>query len=577
LIRAIQRAVDGTIEGIDFTHVLSLDLKNAFNTLDRGDLAKAIKRFSPGLCKMAKWAYNEPSQLVLSGQGGDRHILRSAQGVRQGDPLGPLLFSIGIRSVLEDLGVYLGPDCVVLAYLDDVYILSKSADTLDEVKEFFNDAGLSLKLNAAKSYTTSIAFLREHGLEVLGSCIGPRHARQDFLLKKIEKQEERLEKLVDLPHQHALLVLTKCMQQDLRHLQRCLVSDDLTELWQRLDQAIWKAALRIRGSREEAGLDTSDLDKAIMSLPARDGGLGLLSHAQCAPLAFAAAAETSDHLLAPLLGPAPSAPRLTDSDNPDSIAPQKVRCAELFKTNRNNLLATLDAQQSKTIIESASGLGRKWLSVIPYYQGLRLTDFAVSAGLHLRTLHPGSNIVCSLCASENAPGHAEVCVGRKRWITARHEQVKRAIASALGRIQGVRVTVEPSIGTTTRRNDIRVTGSNDSGLSNHEYDVTIVSLATRDSVATRLPPSLQPTTPAEQSHALITKFLNTIAAKKVLRLPGNNVPFSPLVFTVGGMMEATTTKCLKTWQESMSASAFKALCNQLSLVLLRARAKTFVL
>jgi hypothetical protein len=114
------------------------------------------------------------------------------------------------------------------------------------------------------------------------------------------------------------------------------------------------------------------------------------------------------------LCPAPSPLRLTDSDNPDSIAPQKVRCAELFKTNRNNLLATLDAQQSKTMIESASGLGRKWLSVIPYYQGLRLTDFEVSAGLHLHTLHPGSSIVCSLCASENAPGHAEVCVGRKR-------------------------------------------------------------------------------------------------------------------------------------------------------------------
>ncbi|KAI5448736.1 hypothetical protein NCC49_001503, partial [Naganishia albida] len=151
------------------------------------------------------------------------------------------------------------------------------------------------------------------------------------------------------------------------------------------------------------------------------------------------------------------------------------------------------------------------------------------------------------------------------------------IASSLNRIQGVRVEVEPSIGATNRRNDIRVTGSNDSGLPNHEYDVTIVSLFTRDSSETRLLPSLQPTSPSEKSHALITKFLNTVAAKKVNRLPANNVPFSPLVFTVGGMMEAATTKCLKTWQDAMSASAFKSLCNQLSLVLLRARTKTFVL
>ena len=577
LIRAVQRAVDGTIEGAEYSHVLSLDFKNAFNTLDRGDLAKAVKRFSPGLWKMAKWAYDESSQLVLSGQGGERHVLKSSQGVRQGDPLGPLLFSIGIRKTLEDLAVYLGPETVVLSYLDDVYILSKSRGTFQDVVTFFSDSRLSLQLNVTKSFSTSVAEIKDTGLAMLGSVIGPSQTRRDFLLEKVEAQEARLEKLVDLPHQHALLILSKCMQQDLRHLQRCLVSDDLVELWQRLDQAIWRVALRIRGSREEVGLDTSALDEAIMSLPARDGGFGLLSHEQCAPLAFAAAAETSDHLLEQLLGPPPSPPKLTDSDNPDSIAPQKARCAELFKTKRNTLLTTLDAQQSKTIIESASGLGRKWLSIIPYYQGLRITDFEVSAGLHLRTLHPGSATVCSLCSAENLAGHAEVCVGRKRWITARHEQVKRAIASCLNRIQGVRVEVEPSIGATNRRNDIRVTGSNDSGLANHEYDVTIVSLFTRDSNETRLLPSLQPTSPAEKSHALITKFLNAVAAKKVNRLPANSVPFSPLVFTVGGMMEAATTKCLKTWQDAMPASAFKSLCNQLSLVLLRARTKTFVL
>ena len=577
LIRAVQRAVDGTIQGAEFTHVTSLDFSNAFNTLDRADLAKAVKRFAPGIFKLAKWAYNEPSQLVLGGGNGERFVLSSAQGVRQGDPLGPLLFSIGVRTILDDLSTYLGPDCALFAYLDDVYVLSKTPDALQDVKEFFNGSGLSLKLNAPKSFTTPVANIKANGMTMLGSCIGPRSVREEFLLEKVIKQEERLSKLVDLPHQHALLVLTKCMQQDLRHLQRCLVSDDLVHIWKRLDKAIWDAALRIRGASEAEGLETTDIDHAILCLPARNGGLGLLSHEQCAPLAYAAAADTSDHLLAPLLGPPASPPKLTDSDNPESISPQRTRCAEMLKVKREDLLATLDAQQSKTIIESASGLGRRWLSVIPYYQGLRLTDFEVSAGLHLRTLHPGSHTICSLCGNENSAGHAEVCVGRKRWITARHEQVKRAIATALSKVQGVRVAVEPNIGATNRRNDMRVTGSGASGLANHEYDVTIVSLATRDSIATRLLPSQEPTNLAEKSHALITKFLNSVAANKIRRLPANNVPFSPLVFTVGGLMEATTTKCLKLWQDSMPISAFKSLCSQLSLVLLRARAKSFVL
>jgi hypothetical protein len=48
-----------------------------------------------------------------------------------------------------------------------------------------------------------------------------------------------------------------------------------------------------------------------------------------------------------------------------------------------------------------------------------------------------------LCGNENSAGNAEVCVGRKRWITARHEQVKTpGFAIARGFKLSV---VEPSV------------------------------------------------------------------------------------------------------------------------------------
>jgi hypothetical protein len=38
--------------------------------------------------------------------------------------MGPLMFSLGIRSLLRDLASTLGPDRLILGYLDDIYILS---------------------------------------------------------------------------------------------------------------------------------------------------------------------------------------------------------------------------------------------------------------------------------------------------------------------------------------------------------------------------------------------------------------------------------------------------------------------
>ena len=578
LIRAVQRAIDGSIEGKDFTHVTSLDFSNAFNTLDRRDLATFIRRHAGGLYRLAKWAYDNPSDLILGGIQGPPEVILSSQGVRQGDPLGPLFFSIGVRPIIDNLSNALGPDCIVMAYLDDVYILSTSADTLSDVKEFFEANECSLKLNVVKSFTTSIEDIKANGLKMLGTCLGPKEARSEFLKTKIQDLELKIGRLVGLPHQHALLLLRQCLQQDLRHLQRCLISDDLTDLWKRLDQIIWDAALRMRSAKEIPGVDTSRLDNQLLALPVRLGGLGLLSHQICAPLAFSAARDISDNLLVPLLGPPAQPPTLSNPDEPDSIAPQRIRCNKVFEEQRNTLLCELDGHQIKTIIESASGLGKKWLFVVPFYQSLRLTDFEVSAGLHARTLHPGSDSACAQCHALNEIGHADVCVHRKRWNIARHEQVKRAIASTLSRIEGATVTVEPHIGETNRRNDIRVIGSEASGLASHEYDVTVVSLKSRDSVETRLPPNLLPTNPAERGHALIGRFLEQTATNKRNRLPEGRrrMAFDPLVFSVGGCMDKGTVACLRLWQGVLPPSAFSAMCQQLSLILLRARAKSFV-
>ena len=75
---------------------VKLDLSNAFNALDRQALLRAVHEEFPGLAPWADWCYSRPSTLFLGKQ-----TVRSESGVQQGDPLGPLLFSLALQRAAE--------------------------------------------------------------------------------------------------------------------------------------------------------------------------------------------------------------------------------------------------------------------------------------------------------------------------------------------------------------------------------------------------------------------------------------------------------------------------------------------
>ncbi len=108
-----------------------------------------------------------------------------SKAFRQGDPLVPLLFSLGIRQLLDDLQTFLGPDHIIMAYLDDVYVLGPGPDILATVNDFFSSQTTGLALNLAKCSVHSLDYGWTNGLEILGFAVGPRHAREAFLRFKV--------------------------------------------------------------------------------------------------------------------------------------------------------------------------------------------------------------------------------------------------------------------------------------------------------------------------------------------------------------------------------------------------------
>ena len=76
---------------------VKLDFTNAFNTLRRDKMLLAVEEMVPEILPLVHSSYASPSLLYW----GDRTVI-SAEGVQQGDPLGPLLFCMPVYPSYDD-------------------------------------------------------------------------------------------------------------------------------------------------------------------------------------------------------------------------------------------------------------------------------------------------------------------------------------------------------------------------------------------------------------------------------------------------------------------------------------------
>jgi hypothetical protein len=56
-----------------------------------------------------------------------------------------------------------------------------------------------------------------------------------------------------------------------------------------------------------------------------------------------------------------------------------------------------------------------------------------------------------------------------------------------------------------------------------------------------------------------------------------NLPFHPIVFSLGGMMNGSTTKVFASWKRVMTRGTYNLMLKRLSLCLLQARVRSFEL
>jgi len=135
-----------------------------------------------------------------------------------------------------------------------------------------------------------------------------------------------------------------------------------------------------------------------------------------------------------------------------------------------------------------------------------------------------------------------------------------------------------------RRNDIRITGCRSSGVSSEEFDITITSLASQATLDASLPSSSTEDASAfATATELVHKHLHTLAEAKLRHQPVptamsifshlKTIPFTPLVFSLGGMMEKGTRDALEGSKPVMTGGVYSVLIRRLTLTVFRARVR----
>jgi len=115
--------------------IVKLDFSNAFNTISRAAVLYAVSNQIPELYRFCFAAYGDTSVLQFG-----QEVISSAEGVQQGDPLGPLLFCLTLQPILSSLSSKLR-----LGYLDDV-TLGGSINTVNLDVQLIESSGQSLGL-----------------------------------------------------------------------------------------------------------------------------------------------------------------------------------------------------------------------------------------------------------------------------------------------------------------------------------------------------------------------------------------------------------------------------------------------
>ena len=442
--------------------VLKVDMTNAFNLVSRQAILSECAKHFPELLPWVSWCYGQHPLLW-------HHLgcLTSESGVQQGDPLGPLLFSL----VLNILVMKVARDsaCSNLPfhawYLDDG-VMAGPRSSLCRILSLLQEEGPALgiivnlpKCEAFSRHGLDMFPLRmkksdKPSLEILGIPIGDQEFCSSFISKKHTKAKillSLLEEVGIVDPQVALILLRLCGAFcKLVHLARATPSILTSKVFALIDDDIRMTFCQC------IGVDMSDTAWQQAQLSPSRGGLGFRSLSRHSSAAFISSLCSSgfglqsSHHLSQAIETFNSLVSPADAVSVESLltssVSQKYLSGNLDDRVFNILLNSSSVADKARLLSVSSPHAASWLSVVPSENlGLHLDppvfQVAIKWWLGLDTSE-GSQ--CALCPGSTLDhlGHHAVTCKYGGDVVSRHNRIRNILVETCRRAHiGVKVEV----------------------------------------------------------------------------------------------------------------------------------------
>ena len=437
-------------------HILLVDFSNAFNSVSRQVLFEEVRSQIPSLSAWMECSYGSQPILLLNNQS-----ILSCCGVQQGDPLGPLGFSLALHPIVRKIKEQVPGLAINAWYLDDGTLCGSPADLTRALSIIESDGpSHGLFLNRAKSliYTPSTCsvshpLLRDipttsEGFTLLGSPIGPPAFCESSVADRVDKIRAIISNLSELQDaQMETALLRSCLSlPKLAFILRCCPPTLILNALKSFDGLMREALSDLVGS------PLSDWAWLKASLPSSSGGLNIRRATLHAPATYIGSFSQAQPLVSDILGhPAKHPPLLPmalvslqqATARPDWVLLQDIdvpltqHCLSrtIDEASLNTLLASASDSRSQALALSTSIVhAGDWLNVVPSPAlGLHMQDrefrFCLQYWLGLKMFDDRGP--CPVCHSAADPyGDHQIGCGGNPDRIHHHNSVRDVIFSA---------------------------------------------------------------------------------------------------------------------------------------------------